>query len=88
VLSPLHRPCNMWKVVGCVGVFLKGSRRLFEGEVGENRGEKNFLLPLPRAFRGRRRSTVPSKRHRFGPSFFLMNIVWNDAVLAKTHRFI
>jgi hypothetical protein len=88
MLSPLHRPSNMWKVVGCVGVFLKGSRRLFQGEVGENRGKKILLLPLPRASRGRRRSTVPSKRHRFRPSFFLMNIVWNGAVLAKTCRFI
>jgi hypothetical protein len=70
MLPPLHRPSNTWKALGCVGVFLKGSRRLFEGEDGGDRGGKNLLLPLFRASRGRRRPTVPFKTTLFGSFFF------------------
>ena len=67
VLPPLHRPSNTWKAFGQVGVL---GRRLFDAferkKVSENRGKKNLLLPLPRSSRGRRRPTVPLKRHRFG----------------------
>jgi len=49
VLPPLHHPSNMWKVsfwqVGLVDVFLKGSRRLFEGRDGGDRGRKIFFFP-------------------------------------------
>jgi len=31
--------------MGCVGVFLKGSRRLFEGRDGGDRGRKIFFFP-------------------------------------------
>jgi hypothetical protein len=37
------------------------------------KAKKNLLLPLPHASRGRRRPTVPSKRHRFGLLFFFLN---------------
>jgi hypothetical protein len=49
VLLPLHHPSNTWKVsfwqVGLVGVFLKGSRCLFEGRDGGDRGRKIFFFP-------------------------------------------
>jgi hypothetical protein len=49
VLPPLHHPSNTWKVslwqVGLVGVFLKGSRRLFEGRDDGDRGRKIFFFP-------------------------------------------
>ena len=45
-------------------------RRLFEREIGENRGKKNLLLPLPCASRGRRRPTVLFKTTPF-ESFFI-----------------
>jgi len=52
---------------GGVGVFLKREMAVIEEK-------KNLLLlPLLCASRGRRRPTVPSKRHCFG--FFLMNSV-------------
>ena len=71
VLPPLHRPSNTWKAFGQVGVLGQHLFDAFERKkVGENRGKKNLLLPLPRSSRGRRRPTVPSKRHRFG-LFFL-----------------
>ena len=74
VLPPLHHPSNTWKVffwkVGLVGVFLKGSRRLFEGRDGGDRGRKNLLLPLLRTSRGRRKVTVSFKTAPFS-SFVL-----------------
>jgi hypothetical protein len=49
MLLPLHHPSNTWKVsfwqVWLVGVFLKGSRCLFEGRDGGDRGRKIFFFP-------------------------------------------
>ena len=65
------RPSNTWKAFGQVGVLGQHLFDAFERKkVGENRGKKNLLLPLPRSSRGRRRPTVPSKRHRFGLFFW------------------
>jgi hypothetical protein len=55
----------------CVGVFLKGSQHLFEGEDGGDRGRKNLLLPLFRASKERRRPTVRFKTTLFRSFFFL-----------------
>ncbi|KAJ6976518.1 hypothetical protein NC653_028608 [Populus alba x Populus x berolinensis] len=90
VLPPLHCPSNIWKAFGQVGVL---GRRLFEKKqegMSVKMGKKNLLLPLHRASWGRRRPTVPSKRHRFGllSSFFFGEQYMKRAVFPKTRRFI
>jgi hypothetical protein len=66
-----------------VGVFLKGSRRLFEGEGGGKQRKKNLLLPLLRASRGRRRPTVPFKTSPFRASFFFLTVYETTLFWAK-----
>ena len=67
---PLQHMESVFGQVGLVGVFLRGSRCLFEERDGGDRGRKNLLLPLSHASRGRRRPTVPTKQHRFDPFCF------------------
>ena len=67
---PLQHVESVFGQVGLVGVFLRGSRCLFKERDGGDRGRKNLLLPLPRASKGRRRPTVPTKQHCFDPFFF------------------
>jgi len=62
--SFLHHVANKWGC--CVSVFLR-----FRGQRERRKaGRKILPLPLPHASRGRRRPTVPSKRHRSGLLFF------------------
>ena len=82
-VCPLHSSTT-WQASGLSASF-------WEFDVSDRGRKKNLLLPLLHASRGRKRNTVPSKRHHFGaPSsfFFLINRAWNGAVLVKTRRFI
>jgi len=96
VLLPLHHPSNTWKVsfwqVGLVGVFLKGSRCLFEGRDGGDRGRKIFFFPCfarpgeeenPQC---RQNGTVSVPSLYF--SFFFVNSAWKGTVLDKMRHFI
>jgi len=55
--------------MGCVGVFLKGSRRLFEGRDGGDRGRKIFFFPCFARPGEEEDPQCRSKRHRFGLFF-------------------
>jgi len=76
VLLPLHHPSNTWKVsfwqVGLVGVFLKGSRCLFEGRDGGDRGRKIFFFPcFARPGKKKTHSAVKMAPFRFHLFIFL-----------------
>jgi len=68
-----YRPSNKWKALGCVSVFLNGSRRLLKGKMVVTDEEKIFFFP---SFARPVEEEDPQclKRHRLGPSF-LMNSV-------------
>jgi hypothetical protein len=81
---PLQHVKSLGKWGSLVGVFLKGSRRLFEGEGGGKQRKKNLLLPLLRASRGRRRPTVPFKTAPFRASLFFFTV--NETTLFWAKR--
>jgi hypothetical protein len=53
-----------------VGVFLSFRREMERRNVGENRGTKPSSSPIFCVSRGRRKATVPLKRHCFRLFFF------------------
>jgi hypothetical protein len=61
----------------------RGSSRVRGYTSGFIVGKKNFLLPLPRTSKGRRRLIVPFKTAPFGSLFFFVNSAWNGTVSFK-----